>query len=259
MAEPRATNKSLIKALDILELFITCDEIGVTGVSNRLKLPKSTAHNLLKTLENKGLVEQNPENSKYRLGIKIFELGMRWSTGRDIKTVALRRMQLCADEVGEIVMLTILSGDHALIILRADPPVPFLLVPRLGYNLPLHSTASGKVLLANTGEGLQKALIKKSALEKYTSTTITDPEKLKKSLLKIQREGYALDEGETFNGTICCAAPIRDYSNTVMASVSVMTSLEHFPARRHAELIKHVKGLAEKISYDLGYQPAKPA
>jgi IclR family transcriptional regulator, KDG regulon repressor len=259
MSTQKTTNKSLIKALDILGCFITCDELGVTEISKRLKLPKSTAHNLISTLENKGLVEQNPENSKYRLGIKIFELGMRWSTGRDIKTVALRRMQLCADVLGEIVMLTILSGDQALIIHRADPPVPFLLVPRLGYNLPLHSTASGKVLLANTGKGLLEDVIKRLALEKYTATTITDPGRLRQSLQKIRKDGYAMDEGETFNGTICCAAPIYDYSNTIMGSVSVMTSADRFPTKRHAELIETVKTLAEKISYDLGYQVVKPA
>ena len=259
MNTPKPTNKSIIKALDILELFITSDELGVTEVANKLKLPKTTAFNLLNTLENRGLVEQNPDNSKYRLGIKIFELGMRWSTGRDIRTVAMRRMQQCADDLGEIVMLTILSGGQALIILRADPPVPFLLVPRLGYNLPLHSTASGKVLLANTAKTMQDEIIRKSALERYTSSTITDPAKLKKGLQKIRTDGYALDEGETFNGTICCAAPICDYSNAVIASVSVMTSADRFPGLKSAELVEHVKKLAEKISYDLGYQLAKPS
>jgi len=249
-------NQSVARASDILLSFISCDEVGITELSQRLNLAKSTVHSLLQTLKEKGLIGQNPENSRYRLGVGAFQLGMRWLRGRDTRTVARPYMQQLSEELGEIVHLSILAGDQALLAERIAPSASFIAVPSTGWTMPLHATASGKILLAYSPKETASRIIRGKELTRYTTTTITDPDELEKILGKVYHLGYALDEEESLSGIMCIAAPIRDHSNDVVASLSICGPDDHFPCERRPELIARVKRQAEIISANLGYQLA---
>ncbi|TRZ96345.1 MAG: IclR family transcriptional regulator [Dehalococcoidia bacterium] len=250
----RNANRSVVRALDILLSFVSYDEVGITELSQSLNLAKSTVHSLLQTLKDKGLIEQNPENSKYRLGLKAYQLGMRWVKGRDLRIVARRYIQQLSEELGEIVHLSIFAGDQALIIDRIEPSAPFLVVPRIGWALPLHSTAAGKVLLAYSPKEVVNRIVRETKLAKYTASTITDPTELENVLNKVYHQGYALDEEETLSGIVCIAAPIRDYNSVVVASLSITSSVDRCPPERYLELIERVWRGADIISVNLGYQ-----
>jgi DNA-binding IclR family transcriptional regulator len=252
----RNPNRSAARASDILLGFINYDEVGVTELSQSLNLAKSTVHSLLQTLKNKGLIEQNLDNSKYRLGVKVFQLGMRWVRAREVRTVARPYMQQLSEELGMRVHLSILAGDQALIADKVEPFTSFLVVPGVGWTMPLHSTASGKVLLAYSPSEVVNRVSQEKGLIRYTTNTITDPVNLDKVLDKVRLVGYAFDEEETLSGVMCIAAPIRDYTNSVIASVSACGSVEQFPPRGLEDLITRVKNCANMISTSLGYQLA---
>jgi IclR family transcriptional regulator, KDG regulon repressor len=251
--EKNSTLRSVTRATDILLFFANCDEVGITELSRNLKLAKSTTHNILKALKDKGLIEQNLDNNKYRLGAKIFQLGMRWIGGRDVRVVSRPYIQQLSKELSTIVHLCILAGDQLLIVDRIEPSIPFIAVPRIGWTIPLHSSASGKVLLAYSPKEIVNRIIRETQLIKYTGNTVTDADQLELVLDQVCRQGYAMEIEETATSVICFAAPIRDYSTAVIASISICTSVERCPVDRHQEFITKVKRQADIISANLGY------
>jgi DNA-binding IclR family transcriptional regulator len=164
-------------------------------------------------------------------------------------------MQQLSEELGETVHLCILGGAQALVMERVEPSAPFLVVPNIGWTMSLYSTASGKVLLAYSPKEVVSRIIRETKLIKYTASTITDPDELAGSLDKISQQGYAVDMEETVSGVMCIAAPIRDYTNAVVASLSICSPVERCPSVRCPDLIARVKRQADIISANLGYQP----
>jgi IclR family transcriptional regulator, KDG regulon repressor len=251
--ENKSNLRSVTRATDILLYFANRDEVGITELSKDLKLAKSTTHNILKALKEKGLIEQNLENNKYSLGAKIFQLGMRWIEGRDVRVISRQFMQQLSKELGTILHLCILARDQVLIIERIEPSIPFLSVPKVGWTLPIYSSASGKVLLAYAPEEDANRIIGETKMMRMTGHTITDADQLKMVLGKVSQQGYATEVEETADGIICFAAPIRDYSRSVIASVSICTSVERCPLNRYQEYVAKIVKQAEIISTNLGY------
>jgi IclR family transcriptional regulator, KDG regulon repressor len=251
--EKKSTLRSVTRATDILLYFANCDEVGITELSKDLKLAKSTTHNILKALKDKGLIEQNIDNNKYHLGAKIFQLGMRWIEGRDVRVVSRQHMQQLSKELGTILHLCILAGDQVLIVERTEPSIPFIAVPKAGWTLPIHSSASGKLLLAYSPKEAVQRIIRETKLTKFTGHTITDAEQLAMVVEKVSQQGYAVEVEETADGVICFAAPIRDYSRVVIASISICTSVERCPLEKYPEFITKIKRQADTISTNLGY------
>jgi IclR family transcriptional regulator, KDG regulon repressor len=251
--EKKGTLRSVTRATDILLYFADCDEVGISELSRDLKLAKGTTHNILKALKDKGLIEQNLDNNKYHLGAKIFQLGMRWIEGRDVRVVSRQYMQQLSKELGTILHLCILAGDQVLIVERIEPAIPFLSVPKVGWTLPIYSSASGKVLLAYSPKEVVNRIIQETRLIRLTGHTITDVDQLGMVLDKVNEQGYATEVEETADGVICFAAPVRDYSRSVVASISICTSTERCPLDKYPEFITKIKKQADIISTNLGY------
>ncbi|MBN1691459.1 MAG: IclR family transcriptional regulator [Dehalococcoidia bacterium] len=247
-------NSSAAKAADILLSFCNNEELGVTELSRDLKLPKSTIYILLRTLKAKGLIEQNTENSRYRLGIKAFQLGLRWVRIRDIRVAARIFMQQLSEELNTAVHLSILSGDRVIIVEKIEPHSSFLVVPGIGWPMPIHSTASGKLLLAFSSDEVIDRIVNRNELIKYNDNTITDIKMLKKALYEICKHGYSLDEEETLEGIMCIAVPIYDYTNSVVAALSISGGTESFAQISREELVLRIKARADMISAQLGYK-----
>ncbi len=248
-------NNSVAKASDILLSFTNVDELGVTELSQNLHLTKSTVYILLRTLKTKGLIEQNPDNGKYCLGVKAFQLGLRWIRIREIRIAAKNIMQQLCDDLRTAIHLSILSGDQALIIEKIEPYASFLSVPNVGWTIPLHSSASGKLLLAYAPKEVSDRIFRGKKLIKYSDKTLTDPATLRKVLDRIRKQGYAFDEEETCVGLNCVAVPIYDYAGNVFASLSICGPKENISPILNKRLISRIKAQANEISGKLGYRP----
>jgi DNA-binding IclR family transcriptional regulator len=246
--------QSLQRAIAILRAFtITTPELGVTEISKRVGLHKSTAFRLLSTLIAEGLVSQNPETGRYRLGVGLIELAGRVLVHADLRQVARRHMRLLAEKVGETVNVAVLDGDQVLN-LEQSVPRGYLVVNYgwVGRRTPLHATSTGKVLLASLPPDRVAVLLDKP-LEAYTPHTITDVEALKAELESVRTAGYSVGHEEYEVGLNAVAAPVRDHTGQVIAAVSASGPSYRLSAENFEEVAKEVIAVAQAISTELGH------
>ena len=245
--------QSVDRALSLLSQFnAQVRYLGITELSQLLDLPKSTVHGLVKTLEARGFLSQNPENGKYQLGVKVYELGMAYSTATELQTAAQKAASHLAGRYQEAVHLAIFVGGMAVYIMKTECKGRLVAFPRVGTSIPAYATAVGKVLLA----ALPDAEAEKYAegeLYPLTGNTITDRSYLREELARVRRQGFAIDNEETLNGIACVAAPVYDHNGQVVAALSISGPGEKILGEIHEQLVKDVIRAAEEISRNLGY------
>lgn len=256
MTEDRSHVRTVEKAAAILDLFsIQRPELSMTEVRRELGLPKATSHRLLSTLEAAGLLDRDPTNGYYRLGVKLITLAGQVMVYSDISRIADRHLQVLAEQSTETVNLATLYGYEALNIERQLPPGQQIIdFGWVGRRTSAHAASTGKVLIAWLPEDEIRELMP-SPLERFTEHTITDIEELLQHLAKVRLNGYAIGHEEHIPNLNAIAAPVRDYTGKVIAAVSISGPAYRIFPDRFKELGELVCKTADQISVELGYRP----
>lgn len=246
--------KSLVKLVRVLECFSFNDRtLSLADISQRTGFPRSTAHRLMASLREVGFLDQDRERDRYRLGLKLFELGSIALSNLDLLREARPIVESLHRIGGQSVHLAVFDGVRAVVIHRVDknpePPSGSLIE-----NAPAHCTSVGKAILAHQSDEIVDRLIA-SGLQRFTETTITDGKALKKELLAIRSRGYSIDEGEHQPGVRCIGAPVRSENGHVFAGISLSGPAWEIPQANIEELSKVVIHHANAISNRLGYHP----
>ncbi|TAK01668.1 MAG: IclR family transcriptional regulator [Chloroflexota bacterium] len=226
-------------------------EAGVTELARRLGLHKSTASRLLATLQRRGLVEQDTETGKYRLGLVVIRLAERAERTLDLRSLALPELERLARLTHETAGLGVLDGDQVLFVAQADGPNLIAVGDWTGRGSALHANASGKVLLASLAEREVLRIVRRG-LTRYTERTITDLEPLLEDLARARRRGYATALSELENGLTAVAAPVHDARGAVIAAVEVWGPAFRLTPRRLPELAVQAREAAAAITIRLG-------
>lgn len=247
--------QSVERALEILCQFSPAErELGITELSQRLGLSKSATHALVKSLEKKGFLTQNPENSRYRLGVKVYELGMAYTASIELQYAARLVAQRLSERYNQSVHVAVYAGGMAVFVLRTEPSRGSVMFGRMGATMPAHATACGKVLLAyRPAQEIGKYI--DDGLLPLTRNTITDRVRFLEEMTRVRRDGYAIDNEEATLGLACIAAPVRDYSRSVAAAISLSGSPEIILGEKRNEIIEAVKEAAREVSRTMGYLP----
>ncbi|MGG3470992.1 IclR family transcriptional regulator [Neobacillus pocheonensis] len=247
--------QSIERAADILELFLAFDqELSVKDISDKLGLSKSTVHGIMKTLEYRGYLQQNKDDLKYRLGLKLFELGNRVSHQFDLGKIARPTIKELVDELKETVHLVVFEQGEVIYIEKLDGPRALRIYSHVGKRAPIYCTGVGKAILAFQEEEEMERLLLNSDLEPYTEYTITDKKKMKTHLHIIREQGYSIDDEEIELGLKCVAAPIFDHHGQVIGAISCAAPKVRMDEVRLAEVIKQIKQAAASISQRMGYK-----
>jgi DNA-binding IclR family transcriptional regulator len=224
---------------------------GVTELARRLGLHKSTASRLLATLERRGLVEQDDETGKYRLGLVVIRLAERAERTLDLRGLALPELERLARLTHETTSLGVIDGDQLMTVAQVDGPNLVAVGDWTGRATPLHCVAPGKVIMAALAEREVVRIVKRG-LPRHTERTIVDLEPLLEELARIRRRGYATAIGEFEPGTNAVAAPVHDARGQVIAAVDVWGPTFRLTPRRIPELAAQVRETAAAISVRLG-------
>jgi DNA-binding IclR family transcriptional regulator len=251
--------QSIERAADVLELFLTSNqELSVKEISDKLGLSKSTVHGIIKTLEFRGYLQQNPDDLKYRLGMKLFELGNRVSNHFDLGNIARPVIKGLVEELKETVHLVVFEQGEVIYVEKLDGPSALRIYSQVGKRAPIYCTGVGKSILAYLEEEEIERLLSSTVLEPYTEYTITDKEEIKKHLQIVREQGFATDDEEIEVGLKCVAAPIFDHRGKVIAAISCAAPKIRLDDNRLDMVINGIKQAALKISTSMGYtnQPA---
>ncbi len=239
--------KSLYKALRILDCFKPdTPELGITEISEQLGLYKSNVHNIVDTFVKAGYLEQNPENGKYRLGLKILELGNVISSNINFRKIIVPYMQQLADETKETVYLGIPSETEVIYLDSASPKNQLSTRSMLGVKAPLYCTGIGKAMLAFMPEETADAVSAKG-LKKYTDQTITDRQALLDELALIRSRGYSTDNMEHEFGIKCVGMPVRGRKGQVIAGISISGPSLRFGDEQIVFYAAKLKGIVASI------------
>jgi IclR family KDG regulon transcriptional repressor len=250
---------SVANAIRLIKMFSDDEyEIGISELAKRLGLAKSTVHRLATTLFEAGVLDQNPENGKYKLGLVVFELGSLVRRHMDFSSEAKPYLMALREKTNESVHLAIAEESSILYINNLESRQAIRMASRIGVRRPLHCTAEGKVLLAfKSPEEIQKRLA--GRLEACTAHTVTEPAALGEALDAIREQGYALDDQESEEGLRAIAAPIRNHSGNVVAAVSVAGPAQRLTDEKLPSLAADVIEVASTISARLGFSPSRIA
>jgi IclR family transcriptional regulator, KDG regulon repressor len=216
--------QSVERALKILDLFDEHkSELKITEISEMMGLHKSTVHSLLKTLQVHSYIDQNPEDGKYRLGLKLAERGNLVINNMEIRKTARKYLLDLSTKTGQTVHLGILDGREGVYIDKVEGEQSIIRYSRIGRRLPLHSTAIGKVLLAYQPPNEIELLLKGYEFQYQTTSTILNEETFLKEIGKVKQQGFAVDDQENEQGVRCAAVPIFNGKGQVLAAISIST------------------------------------
>lgn len=225
---------------------------GVSDLSRHLTLSTSSAHRLLSTLADEGVLEQDPESGRYRLGLAVFDLAAAVPTQRTLHEAVLVSMTELRSRTGETVQVGVLDGREVVYVERLDSPNTLRVFTELGRRAHAHCTSSGKALLAFVPKGQRDQILDGWVLPKRTEHTITNPDELRRELNLVRRRGYAENRQESEPGVVSIAAPIRDGSGAVVASLSLAGPSERMDA--HRNYADAVMAFARTVSAQMGWQ-----
>jgi DNA-binding IclR family transcriptional regulator len=254
---PRYANKSLGKAFRILTCLSGPDkELGLSAIASRLNLNKTTVFRMLSVMQGLGVIERNPETGKYRLGLKLFELGCEVIGSRKLPGVARPFLEQLAKATRHTVHLAVLSQGEVVYLDKIDSTESLFSVPTgLGRRMPADYTGTGKVLLAHLSEDeLNEFLAHTDVTKKIAADAPASREDLNRLLGEIRRKGYCFDRALDW-GLCCISAPIRNHQNQVIAAVNIGGPAPRFRGRELTEQVHLVRKAADGISRMLGYRP----
>ena len=227
-----------------------------------LKLHKSTVHRLAMVLERLRLVERNAESGRYRLGLRLFELGSRAISVLDLRNQSRPFLNQVLQEVQETVHLCMLDKGEILYVEKLEPERSVRLASRVGRRAPAYCTSVGKAMLAELPWPEVEEIIRQSGMKKLTKHTLTSASQLKTELQRVRSRGYATDNEENEEGVRCIGAAVRDHTGKPIAAISVSGPTFRITKAKTDEFAEHVMRAAIRLSLALGYdfsEQGKPA
>lgn len=250
------TRTGRVQAIDRAIAILNCftedrREMKLSDISDMLDLNKSTAHGIITTLKYHGLIDQDQETQKYRLGLHLMALGERVANSIDIIEISNPIIKDLCSKAGETVHLGTLDNMEVVYIDKMESNQSMRIFSAIGARNPAYSTGIGKALLAYVDEEKLEKTIPEE-LKSFTTNTITEKAKLLKELKNIRHNGYSMDNEENNIGLTCIAAPIFDSHGNAKYAISVSGPTIRMNYKKIEESKELVIDAAYKISEKLG-------
>jgi len=251
----RQTNQSSLRLLQILEcLAKNRGALRLQEIARLTELTQPTVLRYLYALEAANYVYQEEDSSRYALTWKVCRLTQNMNSYLGLRNITSKFIVELANNFSAGACLVIEEKGECMYLDCIDNPQT-LSLEKIGKRAPLHSTASGKILLSRYSPSRLTSFIENSGLPPITEFTITDPDKLTAEIDKIREQGYAIDDQECEMGLRCISMPLRDFTGDIIAAISVFGSTEEMQYDLMTEnILPSLKEAADAISSRLGYE-----
>ena len=237
------------RLLSVIEVLGSQDGAGVTEVADQLEIAKSTAHAHLRTLYDRGYILKR--DGTYHLGLRFLQLGQAAKQPWDEYPFIEEKVEELADESEIRAQFLAPEHDEAVYVYRSTGRHSVPTDSRVGVRIPMHSVAAGKAMLAQFPGGRVDALVDRHGLPAQTDETITDRAELDAALERIRERGYAINEGESWEGVRAVGAPVLTPDGDVFGGLSVSGSPHRVDPDDLADL---VMGAANEIKLEFQYE-----
>ena len=247
---------TITKVCRVLEEFRSRPSMGVSDLARRTNLLPSDVHRILTSLQSCGYIDQDPETKRYRLGCGFLKLGLIAGQRMRLREAGRPLLQRISEELDATALLAMFDRRELEVFLveQIDCPGETFLKPSLGSPSGPHCTALGKTIMACMDPETTLRAVNKSGMPRMTSHTITDMTILEDEFAKIRQQGYGTDHEESIKGACCLAAPVRDHTGAVVASISASLMTDRFFRSNESRLASVVKSAAAELSASIGYE-----
>jgi len=257
--KPSYRVQAVERALDILDCFtFENKELGLFEIAGQTGLNKTTVKRMLANLTHRNYLQQDPKTKKYKLGMRLFELGGIVFSSFSLRKAAAHFMDFLQKETRSTVLLGVMMEDQLVYVDKREGNGMIRISSEIGWRRPLHYGMLGMILSAYLDPEKAAVILKKYPLEAYTPRSITDEEKFKNRLEEIRVQGYVIENGEAVEGIIGIAAPIRGHTHKVIAALGIAVPAGQCVSREATHDLAHrLREACDKISVELGHRGQK--
>ena len=221
----------------------TLDELTRT-----LRLPKPTVFRILRLLSDAGLVQREMHRKRYVVDPRAaaFALDVQMQSPRRGEQRAI--LERLVETIGETCNLTMLDANEVLYVERVETTANIRLHMQAGSRVPLHCTASGKLLLSTLPPAQARRLLGPGPLRRFTSRTIVDPARLENELDAIRANDFSSDNAEYLVDSVCLAVPVRDPRGRVCAAIAVHGPSPRMTVRKGVAFVPAMREAAASLA-----------
>src|SRR5688572_1842467 len=251
MPDKQDRTPPLLRAFALLERVVRAETaLTLRDAAEGSGLPKPTTYRMLAMLENAGLLVRDSDGRRLSPGPRLTRIALDALLNAQVRAPRHAILKTLAQSVGETVNLTMLDGSEVVYLDRVETAWPLRMSLQPGSRVPLHCTASGKLLLASLAAARRKRLIAALPLERYTDRTLVDARRLEAELARIRRDGFATDNEEYLAGLVCVAVPVTLRRGRTAACVAVHAPVARMSLRAATGHLPALRRAATEIAAD---------
>lgn len=237
-----------LRLFSLLELIATKDAfVSLGSLVEETGTPKPTMHRMLQQLEGAGLLTRQSDGRHYAIGSRLLDLAENLLLNATQHGARHAVLTTLAEEIGESCNITALSGNEILYLDRVETSEPLRFFLRPGSRVPVHCSASGKIILAQMTPAQRRKLLGHTPLRRYTERTITDLDLLEEELREVRQNGYAIDDEEFLPGLVCAAVLVPTLSGRSNVAVAVQAPIMRLTANEAVDLLPALSRAARAI------------
>lgn len=247
--------KSAARTLDVLG-WLSEQRQGrsLADISRALRIPKSSALQLLRTLESRQYIARDGATNRFRLGVRVLALGRAYAESVDLVRQGQPILADLSRALDETCHLAVLAGLDGVYVAKEESSQPMRMVSAVGRRLPAHATGVGKMLLAMLDDAALLRRLHGVRLVRLTPKTIASVARLREECRITRERAFAFDREESTDGLRCIAAPVLDERGACVAAISASVPAVRLPPDRVPEILARVCDAARRLSRALGYR-----
>jgi DNA-binding IclR family transcriptional regulator len=243
--------QSVVTAGQVIEALAAAGQpLRLTALAHQLGEPKAKMHRHLSTLKYLGFVDQDSQTECYRLAPKLAHIGQAAADQFDLRRLAEPYMMRLRDLTQQTIVLSLPASGDAIVNAVVDSPNMVTISVRLGYRLPAHASAQGRVTLAFAPTDVQSRILARK-LPALTPRTIVDPARLRERLAHIRTQLYEISMDETLLGISALAAPILNFDNELVGAIAVVGTTQYVHDPVDPQQLQYLRACTKAISLKL--------
>lgn len=245
-----AAETPALRLFSLLEVIAGLDRpFGLHELAELAGIPKPTVHRMLQQLETSGLLQREGDGRRYSSGVRLRRLAENLllnSTHHGARHMVLRHL---VEEIGESCNLTALAAGEVVYLDRVETAAPLRFYLHPGSRVPVHCSASGKMLLSQFSPAQRQRLLAHAPLRAYTAKTLTTPEAVEDELRRARRDGYAVDDEEFLPGLVCVAVLVPSPHGRSNLCVAVQAPIMRLTVDKALSLLPALQRAAASIGH----------
>lgn len=248
--------QSLSRALRLLNLLSESSQgVSLSVLARQAKLPTSTTHRLLSTLQEEGFVRFSNEFLTWSVGVQAFVVGNAFMRSRNVGQIAHKFLIGLMEQSGETANLAIHNNDTAVFLQQVESRELMRALASPGAAVPLYCSGVGKAFLAGLAAEARERLVADMEIRRLTAKTVASREELQREILEARGRGFVIDDEEHAVGLRCVASAVFDENHRPVAAISLSGPTVRITDRRLEHLGRVVLRTALAITAEYGGRP----